>query len=250
MSGMSDLSSDMVSRRSLGRGFSLLELLVVIGLIAGLTAFLVSGIGRGGKSTSLQSGQAMLANLVTAARTKALATGRKTRLLVQADAAAAPASRFLRLIVMQLARQSGPSPANWDTIEMTSLPESVYAMPSSLTLANGLVAVAADWKKTSAPAADLVSDLFSGQSISVTLEGETVAQTWTGVAFTANGTLAPLAGGFPPKGTLVLALGVVRAPGSYATGDSPVQLTSPQSVRGLSLSAYGVPALLNDRAAF
>lgn len=231
--------------RGLAQGFTLLELLVVIGLIAALSFFLFSGITGGGKSHALQSAQATMANLVTAARTKAPASNRKTRLLINVD----PGSpeRYLRFVVLQLARQPGSSPTDWDTVQWVTLPAGACVVPGSLT---GLVADATQWKRVSDPTEDLVSDLLKNQSLSYSLEGDAAAQAWTGMAFTPNGTLAALGAGPPPKGSIVLALGQVRPPGSYASGEPPWQLGSAQTVRGLVLSAYGVPALLNDRNAF
>jgi type II secretory pathway pseudopilin PulG len=226
----------------------LLELLVVIGLISALSYFLVGGLAGGGQTAALQSGQATLANLVTAASTKASATGRKTRLLINAEPAAA--ERYLRYLVLQLARQPGTSPADWDTITEVSLPEGVYTMPATLTQAAGLVANQAEWKRVSDPAADLVSELFANQTLSLLLPGDSVAQTWMGIAFTPHGTLAALGSGPPTKGVLVITLGVRRPPGSYPAGEAPVQLVNPQAVRGLLLSVYGVPALLNERSEF
>lgn len=225
--------------------FTLLELLVVIGLIAALSFVLISGLTGGGKSVALQSAQATVSNLVTAARTKAPATNRKVRLLVNVDVSVP--ERYLRFLVLQLARQPGSSPADWDTIQSVSLPGGAYVVPGLLT---GLVADATQWKRVSDPAEDLASDLFKNQSLTLALEGDPTAQAWTGVAFTPNGTLAALSGGPPPKGSIVIALGQARPPGTIPAGQPPVQLASAQSVRGLVLSAYGVPALLNERNAF
>jgi prepilin-type N-terminal cleavage/methylation domain-containing protein len=230
------------------KAFTLLELLVVIGLIAAMSYFLVSGLTGGGATAALQSAQATISNLITTARTKAPATGRKTRLLVNTDAGAT--ERYLRHLVLQLARQAGSNPADWDTLVRVTLPEGVYVVPASLAQDGELVAKPADWKRVTDPAADLVSDLFSNQSLSVMLEGDASAQWWTGVGFTPNGTLAALAGGQPPKGALVIALGVRRPPGSFQPGESPVQLRNPQAVRGMILSAYGVPALVGERSSF
>jgi len=226
-------------------GFTLLELLVVVGLIAACASFLFSGLAGAGKTHALQSAQATVANLVTAGRLKAQATNRKTRLLVNVD----PGSslRYLRLVVLQLARQPGSSPVDWDTIQSVYLPANTYVVPGALT---GLVSDPTRWKRVSDATQDLVSDLFKNQSLSLALEDEATVQTWTGVAFTPNGTLAALGTGPPPKGSVVLALGRARPPASYATGDPPVQLGDAQAVRGLVLSAYGVPALLNERNAF
>lgn len=229
-------------------GFTLLELLVVIGLISLLSALLAAGLGGGGRAAALEAGQATMASLITAARTKAPATGRKARLLVNADPASA--ERYLRRIVLQLARQPGASPADWDTVVDVDLPDGIYIAPPVLTQPAGLVTTPSEWTRTSNPGNELASDLFQGQSVAVLLAGEGAAQTWMGIAFTPNGTLAGVGSGQPPKGYLVVAPGIRRPPGSYSTGESPVQLVQPNSVRGLLLSAYGVPALLNDRRAF
>ncbi|HEY8995916.1 MAG TPA: prepilin-type N-terminal cleavage/methylation domain-containing protein [Lacunisphaera sp.] len=227
------------------RGFTLLELLVVIGLIAGMTFLLFGGLTGANKAMALQSAQATVANLVTAARTKAPATNRKTRLLINADPG--QPERYFCFLVLQVARQSGSSPTDWDTVQTTTLPPETYVVPATLA---GLVANAADWKRVTDPSADIVSDVLASQALSYRLDGDASAQLWSGLAFTPNHTLAALSGGPPPKGEMVIAPGRLRVPGSYADGQPPVELTNPQSVRGLVLSAYGVPALLNSRSAF
>lgn len=229
--------------------FTLLELLVVIGLIAGLSLVLFLGLQGGGKATALQSAQSTLSTLVTAARLKAAASGRHCRVLVANDPA--DAERYLRCVALQQARQAGASPAAWDTVQTVMLPADVFVVPAALTSPAGLVTDAARWKRVSDPAEDLVSGVFLNQNITYALEGDAIARQWTGVCFTPNGTLARLGtSGTPSRGLLVIATGSLRAPGSYAPGQSPVQLSGPDAVRGLVLSAYGVPALLNDRNAF
>ncbi|MBI5424942.1 MAG: hypothetical protein HZA32_12760 [Opitutae bacterium] len=235
-----------VTPRRIASGFTLMELLVVVGLIAGMSFFLLRGFS-GGSGTSLQAGQAQLANLITAARGKAATTGRRTRVLIHADALTNPDRRFLRFVVLQLANDATASPAGWTTVDSGFLPENIFVVPSSLTLASGLVADTSAWKKVTAPVEDVVSDLL-GQTVSVTVEGDSAAQTFAGFVCTPNGTLGSVNGGFPPKGLLVLAVGAARAPGSYAAGDAPVQLQRPEAVRGLAVSAYGIPTLLNDLA--
>ena len=222
------------------RGFTLLELLVVLGLIAATSFLLAGGLGGGGKMAPLRSSQATVANLVTAARTKAATTGRKTRLLVNADPAVP--ERYLRFVALQLAQQAGSSPTDWVTIQSAFLAAGTYVAPGSLA---GLVADASQWKRVSDASSELASDLFASQSLAAMIEGDTVAQTWTGVAFTSNGTLAALAGGPPPKGSIVIALGELRT-----SGQPPVQLNDSANVCGILLSAYGIPALLDGRNAF
>lgn len=220
---------------------------MVVGLIAGVSAVLFVGLG-GGKAAALQSAQATVASLVTAARLQAVASGRHCRVLV-ADDPADP-ERYLRLMALQRAQQSGANPTNWDTVQTATLPAEVFVVPATLATPIGLVADATAWKRVSEPDEDLVSGVFKNQAITYAIEGDTSVRRWTGVCFTANGTLTALAGGPPPKGLLVIATGTLRAPGSYAAGGSPVLLANPYAVRGLVLSAYGVPALLNERGAF
>lgn len=235
--------------RSLSSGFTLLELLVVVGLIAGLSLVLFLGLQGGGQAAALQAGQATMANLVTSARLKAAATGRHCRVLVGHDPAVS--DRYLRTLVLQVARQPGANATDWETVQTFTLPAGVFVLPASLATSTGLVADVSQWRRVSEPGEELNSGVFRNQNLITALAGDTSAQNWTGVCFTPNGTLAPLAsGGQPPRGLLVLSTGGLRTPGSYAQGESPVQLTNPHAVRGLVLSAYGVPALLNDRSAF
>jgi len=229
-------------------GFTLLELLIVVGLIAGLSLVLFIGLQGGGKTAALQSAQATVANLVTAARLKSTATGRHCRVLVGNDPAAA--GRYLRCLVLQQARQPGANPAQWESLQTVFLPAGTYVVPTGLSVPAGLVSDPAQWHRVSDPGAELVSGVFQNQALVYALEGDATTSQWTGVCFTPNGTLTSLAGGPPPRGLLVVATGIPRTPGSYAAGHSPVQLTDPEAVRGLVLSAYGVPALLNERSAF
>ena len=58
----------------------------------------------------------------------------------------------------------------------------------------------------------------------------------------------------PDRATVLAAMlgptGNLRAPGSYATGESPVQVSNPDGIRGISISTYGIPVLVNSRASF
>jgi hypothetical protein len=83
------------------------------------------------------------------------------------------------------------------------------------------------------------------RSGSITTEAinHAVAEQWVSFSISAAGTTAQ-------SGDIILAAGRRRAPGSYASGESPVELESPEQVRGISLSAYGVPVLVNSRASF
>lgn len=236
------------SGRAPSRGFTLLELLIVIGLIAALSSFLLRPLVAG-SANSLQSAQTQIANLVTAARIKAAATGKRTRLLFHVDPTVNPDGRFLRFVVLQQGSDHSTNPT-WTTVESAYLPENVFFVPATLSTPAGLVADPSAWRKVSNQAESLISDMLA-QVNSLQLDIDDQVQRWAGFVFTANGTLAPfVSGGQVPRGNLAVALGAARPPGTYDSGQSPVQLRDAEAVRGVTLSTYGIPALLNERTAF
>jgi prepilin-type N-terminal cleavage/methylation domain-containing protein len=223
-------------------GFTLLELLVVVGLIAALSFFLLSSLSGGGQSAALQTAQATLANLVSAARVKAFAGGGGARLLVNVDpASAADPARFLRYaaIQVQVAGVWQPAP-----VVDVYLPEGLYVVPGNFTsIPAGLFSAgtATPWTKSDGSALRSTA-LRANQVISATINS-LVAEQWVCVSFASAGTTAQ-------SGDIILASGRRRQPGSFAEGESPVELENPETVRGLTLSTYGLPALINDRASF
>jgi prepilin-type N-terminal cleavage/methylation domain-containing protein len=222
------------------RAFTLLELLVVMGLVAVFSLLLIGRWGNGGREAALKSAQAMLANLVTVARTNALANGRSARILVQVDpASASDPQRYLRYVVVQLNTVEG-----WQTVTDTFLPSGIYIVPGNFSsLPGGLFAtsVTIPWRK--ADGTDLRSTaLRSDQLFPGTING-VISEQWVGVILSSTaGTLQ--------SGDIVLAMGRRKAPGSYAAGDAPIELMNPADVRGLTLSSYGVPAFINARTSF
>lgn len=224
------------------RAFTLLELLVVIGLIAALSLVLLGGLGGGGKSAALQSAQATLANLVSAARIKAQAGGGGARLLIHIDPTSpSEPARFLRYVVIQtqVAGVWEPVPA----VEIY-LPEGIYVVPGNFTsLPAGLFSTSVTTPWTKSDNSPLRSTaLRANQVLSLALNGSVVEQ-WVSVSFVSAGTTAQ-------SGDIILTTGHRRSPGSYSPGESPVELENPETVRGLTLSTYGLPALINDRMSF
>ena len=221
-------------------GFTLLELLVVVGLIAIFSFFIAGGLTGGGKSAALQSAQATMANLVTAARTKAMASGQSARVLVHIDVASTSQPlRYLRYVAVQTQTATG-----WQTVTEAFLPNGVYVVPGNFsTIPAGLFAAntSTPWAKADGSALRSTA-LRSNQIISETINSPATEQ-W--VSFTLSSSA-----GTAQSGDIVLAAGHVRPPGSYLAGESPVELESPENVRGLTLSSYGVPALINARASF
>jgi prepilin-type N-terminal cleavage/methylation domain-containing protein len=229
-----------MTHRRQSRGFTLLELLVVVGLIAALTAVLIGGLGGGGKSAALQSAQATMANLVTAARVKAMATGQSARVLVHVDQnSTAQPVRFMHYVALQV-QVAGV----WQLAADAYLPDGVYVVPGNFaTIPAGLFATntSAAWVKSDGSA--LRSTALRSNQITAETINSATAEQWVSFSIAAAGTTAQW-------GDIILAAGKLRAPGSYTAGESPIELENPEAVRGVTLSIYGVPALVNGRTSF
>jgi prepilin-type N-terminal cleavage/methylation domain-containing protein len=228
-------------RCSRGRqGFTLIELLVVVALIAGLSAVFIGDFGGGRRASALASGQVLVSNLVTAARTQAMATGQSVRIYLNVDPTSAQQpSRYLRCLVLRV-----PYNGQWQTISSITLPEHVYVVPGIFTSYPGGLFPSSQldlWIKSDGSV--LRSTVFQESTVSAQTVESTTPETWAYFSIASAGTTAQ-------AGNLVLALGRLRANGSYSTGESPIELTDPESTRGLKLSQYGVPTLINHRTGF
>jgi hypothetical protein len=220
--------------------FTLLELLVVVGLIAALAFVLLGGLGGGGRAAALQSAQATMVNLVTAARVKAVATGRSARVLVHVDPnSRVQPARFLHYLALQI-QVDGV----WRLVADMHLPDGVYIVPGNFTgLPAGLFAANATAPWTRADGSALRSTALRANQITFETINSPEPEQWVSFIIAAAGTTAQ-------PGDIVLAPGRLRAPGAYAAGDSPVELENPAAVRGVTLSTYGVPVLINSRTSF
>lgn len=221
-------------------GFTLVELLVVIALIAGLTAFLVGDLAGTGRTPVLRSAQASVSGILAVARIRAIATGSASRLMLNIDATrSVTPPRFLRYLVLQTQTSSG-----WQSVTELYLPDGIYFVPGDFTsLPDGLfVDGASAWVKSDATTA-LRSTIFRSAQIVTETLNSTVAEQWVSFSISGVGTTAQ-------AGDLVLALGRTRAPGAYSDGESPIELYHRDSVCGLTVSAYGVPVAINDRTGF
>lgn len=217
-------------------GFTLLELMVVVGLVAGLAFLLLGGLGSGGRGTALQAGQATLAQVLGAARQRALATAQPTRLLVQADPASPlAAERYLRLLAVEELRAG-----EWRTVQTVGLPPGVFVVPHRNQTPPGLLADEAAWVK--ADGTRLHSSALFRPAVQRQVDAP-VAEWWSEVAFSGQGTTAT-------SGQLVVAPGRVRAPAEPGGGGPPVVLQDPASVRGLQVSGYGLVVLIGERDGF
>ncbi len=222
------------------RAFTLFELLVVLGLIAVLSFILSPKFGAGRQSAALQTAQAMLFNLLSAARTKAQATGQSSRVLIQVD----PVNygqplRYLRYLAVQTQNPSG-----WTVFAEAFLPDGIYIVPGNFNaLPIGIFPpeLTAAWVKSDgAPLRSTA--LRSSQVIYEAINGPVVEQ-WVSIVISATA-------GTAQSGDLIVAPGQGRNPGAYAVGESPIVLVNPARVRGLSLSAYSVPTFIYNLSSF
>ena len=207
-----------------GAGFTLVEVLIVVTLIAMLAGGMGVALRHPGESVALQSGQGMLASTLWATRGRAASVQQNARLLIAADPA--EAGTFLRRL--QVVWQDPANPAAWladdDGIE---LPRGVYVVPSVVSAVPGNPTWPATRRSTALPAAPLP----------MTVNGVTVPASYY-VAFTARGTT----GG----GCVVLTAGHLRA----GSAGPLVALDAPDNVRGVLLRSSGALTLLNDASAF
>jgi prepilin-type N-terminal cleavage/methylation domain-containing protein len=223
------------------RGFSLIELMVVLAIIAATAAFV---FGRGGSSASaaaLRSAQAELANVIALARMRAITSGQSTRVLIHIDAASTlEPRRFLRRLAVQELRGS-----TWQLLGAYNLPSGVYVLPGNFSsLPAGLFAPGEEsaWVRSDNSSPLRSTALRASMIVSEAVESDASEQ-WVSIVLSGVGSTAQ-------GGDLVLAAGDIRPPGSFVAGDSPIQLRNPNGVLGLTLSTYGVTALVHDRVSF
>lgn len=233
------------------RAFTLMELLIVIGLIAVLATGLAVAFGRGSDSVSLQAAQANVANVVAQARALAISSGRRTRVLVPTDASRT--DQFLRRLVLQQVRDSTASPLQWDTVASVELPDGIYVAPRNPSGFSGLLDPARDWRRRPGGNDLMGSTLFAGDPQTVDLQDGLEPVVCEGISFTDRGTIARIDGAGSP-GFTALPLTVMVLPGRQLPPDQnravSIQLNNPDAVRGVLVSTYGIPTLVHERSGF
>lgn len=228
-------SAGRLTRRR--RGFTLIELLVVIGLIGVIAGVWLSFGGEGGQAAALRSAEATVTNLLIAARTRAVATGRPARVAVQCDPVSPQAhERYLRYLVLQSRDETG-----WQTIADAFLAPGAYLLPRDPASVPGLLKSGQDWTRPSDGQALRSSALRSAAvtadaEFDAALNGE-VVERWAAIVFSGLGTT-------PCSGDLVLARGRVQPT------VPPVVFDTPDHVCGAAVSTYGLVTRRPDRTSF
>jgi len=219
----------------LRRAFTLIELLVVIGVIAVIAGAGFSILNGRNSGTNLANSQLLSVSLLNSARAQAAATGRNARLLVAADPAVAAQDDFLRRFYV--AYQDVDQTTGIGTWRLTDagtpLPPGVYVVPENVDstyMASGVTLFTANFRSN-----------FSGATtITQTYPGVTPGVFWY-IEITPRGTLVNA----PDR--IVIASAQVAPPGSTPPGP---RFDNDQNLRGLRISTYGIPTLVNDAASF
>lgn len=213
------------------RAFTLMELLGVIAIIAVLAAVVFGGLRGTDKSTSLRSAQATVANMLAAARSKAMSSGRDVLFLVNNNSA--DVTRYRRMLALV---------DRTDTTMVHSvayLPAGNYVVPHQSHFSSSLTQSGDSWITTTG--ASLTSSALSA-SVSRAIESVTT-ETWESFPLYVEGTSNQ-------QGRIVIASGRERSPAEAAASGSPILLESPDQVRGMLMSFYGLARMVNDRMGF
>lgn len=227
------------------RAFTIIELLVVIGVIAVIAGIAVAAFNSRNPGVSVRSGQLVSVSLLNAARARAVATGYPARLLIAADDVNAP-DDYLRkfYVAYQEVRATnsttGAVTLAWRLTDAgTALDQGVYVIPPGLTAAQ---------LDSSVNLTDYTSNKLESVFSSVTLFNNNFGTDIKTQRFYYY-EIDPQGGGLSPTilYRLVLSTGQLTLPGSTPPGP---RFDNPNFVSGFRLSTYGVPTLVNDVPSF
>jgi prepilin-type N-terminal cleavage/methylation domain-containing protein len=215
------------------RGFTLLELLVVVGLIVLLAAGVGISLGDAG-GNSLASAQKILAGLVGAARAQAAVHQTEARLMIYATRPPlGDTEKFLRLLQVFRAEPAGS--ANWVPAGAPILlPRGIFIVPPATA---GLLASGVVWPANPAPVSTVETGTDPNQPGGTAFNGASVVYY---VEFAPDGAFTqPTAGPY-----------VTLAVSTAATVNGLPQFNNPGAIRGLLLRSSGAIAFANDAASF
>jgi len=211
--------------------FTLVELLVVIGLIVLLAGGIGVALSGGNKSTALQSAQGSLASALSMARAQAALTGYDAAVAVNTGATSTNSDRYLRYYVVIVKDSTGA----WNTTgEGEYLPSGVYFVPKVTPSSSAVLDSSINFN-------GLKSDGFDGE---ITKTINDINSTWLVVGISPLGRrVNASSSGSPGLGCIMLATGEAQPPGSTP----PFKYNNAYNVRGYFLSQYGVGASVNNR---
>lgn len=249
------------------RAFTLVELMIVIAVIGILTGSLVAVLRTGGKGPALQAAQATLSGLVSSARARAALDNNTATVIIWANSN--DPSTYLRraAIAVRVDTNNDGVPDSYNIQGgIQDLPRGIFFVPedAGINLPAKLEPLV-DWRpptttlvytESQATGNGTTSSSTSGKGFKRLEDGsppqwendpDAPATYYESIAFDAYGNLVSKVGN-----NLISYLAV--APGDIAVGpsssDRGVIFRSVDNLRGLKLSAYGLPILLNEKAAF
>lgn len=205
------------------RAFSLIELLVVIGIIVLMIGALGLALRGGGGNVALQSAQGTLGSLLSAARAQAAVNQQNAMLVVDGDPAQ---DGFLRTVHVAVQAANG---TDWNFVSEATLPAGIFLVPGNRTI-NGATCTAT-WPATR------LSTVGDPAAFVVASGGVTGTYLLTG--FTINSVGTPSTSG----AKLIVSAG-------RRTSAIALTFDNQELIRGVALSAYGAPVLINNAAGF
>ena len=215
------------------RGFTLIELMVVIGLIA----VLAGGVGIAMKDknpgSGLKAAQSTLVSLLSSARGQSALNQVDAMILVQADPAK---DNFLRLVKVVVKTDSGATTTTYQEVgSEVVLPEGVYVVPPSSST-TGVTLKSSSGNRLSQ---FVVNSTVSGATL-----GLASGTYFESMHLTALGGVSKDTGGGSTQ--VAVTGGRMLVTAGTQTGANAWTLFNDRAIRGFSVSKYGVATLIND----
>lgn len=211
-------------------GLTLIELMVVIGLIGLMAGGLSLALGPDRPATALRTSQGLLAGLVRAARAQAALSQTRASLVIDADPASAS---FLRAV--HVAVEISPESDRWAVMSVgATLPSTIFVIPPAGLLAEvGYSTAGGPWPRGGR---STVHRLAGPQMIAM-------GRQLVAGALRLDIAIEPAGQVDPPGGAMLAIAAGRRTP----TG---VEFPDPSSLRGVVISEYGVPLLVGGAGGF
>ena len=234
-----DLKSFTPTRRSARNlAFTLIEMLVVIGVIGVLIGVIGLSLGGGNKGVAMQNSQGTLLSALSGARAKAALFQTSSAIFVNATPGNDGFMREFRIATLIDHDNNATTPAVWVAKgEVIPLSEGVYLVPTADAFPNTVI----DYQPTATDWTDAHSTSYNSDKIILyAADGTTridAADYNRLVALTERGTTAN-------AGTLIL------APARVAPGATGLVFDQVQALRGARISNYGVATLVEGLESF